>query len=125
MTAGISYKINLFQSPATFTDFPTLIIIYRDIDLGGILPFSLEMTGDMLCNVCEIKVMIYIVYNFHKFSMVDKSIKSLEIQSFNWVYPGNTNFQTAVSRNMKFHTFGDLYITKNAENFNLISLIAY
>ena len=31
---------------------------------------------------------------------------------FNRAYPENTNVETFVPRNLKFHTFGDLYVTK-------------
>ena len=41
----------------------------------------------------------------------------------NRAYPENTNFDTFVPRNLKFHTFVDLHIIRNAENFNLISYI--
>ena len=30
----------------------------------------------------------------------------------NRAYPENTNFETFVPRNLKFHTFGDLHTTK-------------
>ena len=30
----------------------------------------------------------------------------------NRAYPENTNFETFVARNLKFHTFGDLHTTK-------------
>ena len=32
----------------------------------------------------------------------------------NRVYPENTNFETVAFRNLKFHTFGDLHITKKS-----------
>ena len=33
-------------------------------------------------------------------------------KSNNRAYPENTNFETFVSKNFKFHTFGDLHTTK-------------
>ena len=40
--------------------------------------------GLKLYFVCEIQVMINVVNNFDTFAVVDKSINSLEIQSFNF-----------------------------------------
>ena len=45
--------------------------------------------------------------------------------TINRAYPENTNFDTFVPRNLKFHTSGDPTQLRNAENFNLISQIVY
>ena len=38
--------------------------------------------------------------------------RSANVQCDNRAYPENTNFETSVPRNLKFHTFGDLHTTK-------------
>ena len=52
---------------------------------------------------------------FHVSKILLSGKRSTNLESrhiFNRAYPENTNFETFVPRSLKFHTFGDLHITK-------------